>query len=187
MSRECECGAAKDPRAKKCKSCADEAKRSTGVCSIEGCELRVKTKGMCGKHYEHVRRAALTKICKIEGCGQSAVDGGGGMCPRHYQRSRRHGVTDESFLVRHPRADKKAARVADENNRRARKKNAFVEYVDPTVVWERDGGLCHICQMPADLADWHLEHVVPLVRGGEHSYANCKVSHPSCNLRKGDR
>jgi 5-methylcytosine-specific restriction endonuclease McrA len=38
-----------------------------------------------------------------------------------------------------------------------------------------------------DPANWHLDHVVPLSRGGEHSYANVQVAHPFCNLSKGPR
>lgn len=69
-------------------------------------------------------------------------------------------------------------------NHKARKKAQFVEHVDPAVVWDRDGGICHICREVADASAWHLEHVVPLARGGNHSYANTAVSHPSCNQRK---
>lgn len=77
--------------------------------------------------------------------------------------------------------------IAGTANRRARKIEAFVEHVDPAIVWERDGGICHICREPADPADWHLEHVVALAKGGEHSYANVAVSHPACNQRKGTK
>jgi hypothetical protein len=73
----------------------------------------------------------------------------------------------------------------NEAARRAQKLGQFVEYVDPAVVWARDSGICHICQTDADPDDWHLEHVVALVNGGEHSYANTAVSHPFCNLSKG--
>ncbi len=69
--------------------------------------------------------------------------------------------------------------------RRAREMEAFVEEVDRVVVWERDGGICHICQQHADVTSWHLDHVVPLAKGGKHSYANVAVSHPSCNQSKG--
>lgn len=72
-------------------------------------------------------------------------------------------------------------------NRRARKRDALVEVVHRSVVWERDEGVCHICQHPADESNWHLEHVIPLAQGGEHSYGNVAVSHPKCNLRKGSR
>lgn len=80
-----------------------------------------------------------------------------------------------------------ACRIKSRVVRRAREKNAYVEDVSPAFVWERDGGICHICDQPADPADWHLDHVVPLARGGEHSYANTAVSHPKCNLKKGAR
>jgi 5-methylcytosine-specific restriction endonuclease McrA len=71
--------------------------------------------------------------------------------------------------------------------RRARKLNAFVEDVDPTVLFERDEGLCGICGKPVDLTIAHVDHAIPLARGGEHSYANTQLAHPHCNLSKGAR
>lgn len=70
---------------------------------------------------------------------------------------------------------------------RARRRGARLEPVRRATVWHRDHGICYLCGAPADEARWHLEHVVPLALGGEHSYANVKVSHPRCNLRKGAR
>ncbi len=69
--------------------------------------------------------------------------------------------------------------------RRARLRGNFVEKIDPQLVWERDEGVCGICGEAAELSDWHLDHIVPIARGGEHSYANVQVSHPLCNCRKG--
>lgn len=77
--------------------------------------------------------------------------------------------------------------IASAENRRARKLDAFVEKVDPAIVWDRDAGICHICKTGADRNCWHLEHVVPLSKGGKHSYANTAVSHPECNRRKAAR
>lgn len=71
--------------------------------------------------------------------------------------------------------------------RRARLREAAVERVDLTAVWERDEGVCGICGEPADSLDWHLDHVIPIARGGEHSMANVQVAHPICNRRKGAR
>jgi len=68
--------------------------------------------------------------------------------------------------------------------RRARKTDAFIEAIDRQTVFSRDGGLCGICQQGVEPANWHLDHIIPLVRGGPHSYDNVQVSHPSCNLRK---
>lgn len=70
-------------------------------------------------------------------------------------------------------------------NRRARELGAFVEHVDRLAVWDRDEGVCHICHLVADPTNWHLDHVRALANGGEHSYANTAVSHPSCNQAKG--
>ena len=75
---------------------------------------------------------------------------------------------------------------AAQQRRRARKLGAFVEDVDHAVVFERDAGVCGICNLPVGLDAWHLDHIKPLSKGGEHSYANTQVSHPTCNQRKGD-
>lgn len=54
-------------------------------------------------------------------------------------------------------------------------------------VWDRDEGICGICGEKADPADWHLDHVVPISRGGGHLLNNAQVAHPMCNLRKNNR
>ena len=64
---------------------------------------------------------------------------------------------------------------------------AFVEEVYPLVVLERDDGICGICGEDVDPFDFHVDHIIPLSRGGEHSYANTQPAHPFCNLSKNDR
>lgn len=71
--------------------------------------------------------------------------------------------------------------------RRSRELNAFVEDVDRSVVFERDGGVCQICDTPIGTEKWHVDHRVPLVRGGKHSYDNVQLTHAHCNLSKGTR
>lgn len=78
-------------------------------------------------------------------------------------------------------------RRMNEAARRARKRDAFVEKIVIQVVWERDEGVCGICGKPADRESFHVDHVIPLARGGEHSYANVQVAHPFCNIKKGAR
>ena len=79
---------------------------------------------------------------------------------------------------------RRAYRRKSEAKRRALKKGACVENVDPAVVLKRDGGICGICREPIT-GEWHLDHIVPLARGGEHSYLNTQASHPFCNMSKG--
>lgn len=68
--------------------------------------------------------------------------------------------------------------------RRALQKNAFIENVHSLVLLEQADGICGICGQDVDPFDFHVDHIVPLSRGGEHSYVNTQVAHPSCNVRK---
>ena len=68
---------------------------------------------------------------------------------------------------------------------RARRQAAFVEYVDPLMLLELDDGVCGICGRDVDPAVFEVDHIVPLLRGGEHSYANTQVAHMVCNRSKG--
>lgn len=70
---------------------------------------------------------------------------------------------------------------------KAKKRSAFVESVMAEIVYDRDLGLCQICGLPVEAGEFHLDHRVPISRGGEHSYANCQTSHAVCNIRKSDR
>lgn len=87
---------------------------------------------------------------------------------------------------RNPEAVKAIARRG-QLNRRARLMQAFLEKVEPLVVLERHEGLCGICGEPVDPERFDVDHIVPLARGGEHSYANTQPAHPTCNTRKGAR
>jgi len=70
--------------------------------------------------------------------------------------------------------------------RRARLRAApVVERVYRRKVYERDGGLCYMCRQPVAFEDMHLEHKIPLSKGGEHSYTNVALSCEGCNLGKG--
>lgn len=60
-------------------------------------------------------------------------------------------------------------------------------------VFERDKWLCHICGTLIDKYlrgdAWMratLDHVIPLSKGGEHTYENTKAAHWFCNMQKGD-
>ena len=84
--------------------------------------------------------------------------------------------TEKGRIVRHNAKAK----------RRALKKGAFVENVDAQIVFERDKGICGICKLPVE-RDFDVDHIVPLSKGGEHSYSNVQLAHPKCNREKGTR
>lgn len=80
------------------------------------------------------------------------------------------------------------------HRRRARKRKAFVEEVWRPVLFERDNWTCQLCgdavnpnlKYPDPMAAT-VDHIVPLAKGGEHSYANTQLAHALCNSLKSDR
>ena len=54
-------------------------------------------------------------------------------------------------------------------------------------LWQKFNGVCHLCGEPVPLTAFHVEHVVPLARGGRDEWDNLNIAHPSCNLSKGAR
>lgn len=69
--------------------------------------------------------------------------------------------------------------------RRARFHSNFVEFVDSLILLERDDGICGICCEDVDPFEYHIDHIIPLCKNGEHSYVNTQIAHPSCNISKG--
>ena len=50
---------------------------------------------------------------------------------------------------------------------------------------EDQGGLCFYCQEP--LSEYHIEHKIPIARGGLACLYNICLSCPDCNMRKGTK
>lgn len=80
--------------------------------------------------------------------------------------------------------------------RRAKKRaNGWERYTEAQVL-EMHGAVCHICGDPIDLTldrkigneGWemslHIDHVIPISKGGPDKLSNVKPSHGKCNLKK---
>jgi 5-methylcytosine-specific restriction enzyme A len=53
-------------------------------------------------------------------------------------------------------------------------------------LWERDGGVCHICREPVNaLSLATRDHIVPLSAGGCTCSGNIALAHRGCNTRRG--
>ena len=70
--------------------------------------------------------------------------------------------------------------------RRSRLRGVLVEKVDRLALYERDGGRCHLCDRKVPRHAFHLDHLIPLSKGGPHTAQNLRVAHPSCNVRRKD-
>jgi 5-methylcytosine-specific restriction endonuclease McrA len=69
-----------------------------------------------------------------------------------------------------------------------------IEMVVAKVVYARDKWRCGLChgkvnpklRAPDPMAA-SLDHVIPISRGGSHTYANVQCAHLGCNVRKNNR
>lgn len=185
------------------------------ICIVEGCSkpVRVKMRGWCAMHYRRWQvYGFLDKpLCVCEVCGstfesynrttrfcsrkcarQPTMDRHLANCRAYHAKRKAEGwkrqVTekDRERTRRWKQANPERVRALNAK-RNAIKKGATVELVEPQVLWDRDRGVCGICGLRCDPADFHVDHIVPLASGGEHSYANTHIAHPACNLKKGTR
>ncbi|WP_354180180.1 HNH endonuclease [Arthrobacter sp. UYP6] len=83
---------------------------------------------------------------------------------------------------------------ATAHRRRAQKLGRDSEQVDRSLVFERDGFTCQLCNLPILMAEKFphpfspsLDHIIPLNKGGHHLYSNIQAAHFVCNSAKGDR
>lgn len=143
------------------------AKRTRPVCSSLGCNRWVQANGLCPVH----RRKQPDHICTLQDCGKQVH--AKGLCSYHYRK--------DKGLV--PRGRK--------HKRRARTFGVEYEPVNALKVYERDRWRCGICAKRVNKnAKWpdqmcpSLDHIIPMSRGGDHTYANTQCSHWICNVLK---
>lgn len=85
---------------------------------------------------------------------------------------------------RHPEA------VRAKAARRRALKSAYegLDYTgkDVLLLLESQAGACAYCDAPLN-ADYHVDHIMPLSRGGGNGPDNICIACPRCNMSKGDR
>lgn len=97
---------------------------------------------------------------------------------------------------------KKADNKRRDFNRRVKLMSAMVDK-DITVegLYRRDGGTCYLCGRKCNfedytvkdgafiVGDWYpsIDHVIPLAKGGLHSWNNVMLAHHRCNSEKSDK
>jgi hypothetical protein len=81
-----------------------------------------------------------------------------------------------------------------EARRRALKRAAEIEVFEHIEIFERDNWVCQLCEKSIDpTLSWpdpmsaSIDHIVPLVKHGNHTRINVQAAHLTCNIRKGSR
>jgi 5-methylcytosine-specific restriction endonuclease McrA len=80
------------------------------------------------------------------------------------------------------------------NNKNRERKLTLLDVSDGTVtleaekiLYEQQNGLCDYCGCSLEDSGKHLDHIVPISRGGLHTITNVHWTCPTCNMSKGDR
>lgn len=124
-------------------------------------------------------------------------------CGIEFDRSKRkfkHTCSDECQSVKEQTSKQKSRKSIRDRfgggkyRHRARKFGVSYEPVNRLKVFERDGWRCQICHRPTpkklcgsfDDRAPELDHIVPLSKGGEHSYRNVQCACRKCNGAKSD-
>lgn len=85
---------------------------------------------------------------------------------------------------------KDCARAKDAK-RLARRRGAGVGPVPADLIqrlYRRQLGMCPLCGLGmVGVSGAHVDHIVPVSRGGQHVESNLQLTHALCNLRKGNR
>ena len=121
------------------------------------------------------------------------------ICQRRYNEAYRkakpehHQIKDEGWYIRQ-RARMKVYQAAHPevvraavNRRRARRLAGRVEPYIIAEVCERDSWTCQICMVyVGPEAPFHIDHIVPLHKGGSDTKDNVRFTHPLCNQSRTD-
>lgn len=131
---------------------------------------------------------------------------------REYQKAHpeKRAVWSKTYSTKYPEKVRENSRRWTENNldrvreskrssqrrRKARKRENGVESYKEAQVLDLYGVTCHLCQEPIDLEaprkpgtdGWekglHIDHLVPISKGGADALDNVRPSHAACNMRK---
>lgn len=159
-----------------CKFCGGPATRSSAIiCGAENCKEAL-VREYYFKNYPHRRPEVAHKCAE---CGDEFFT--------EYGDKRRVFCSQECRNRHHCRVAKAT--------RRARICGAGkIDSIDPIKVFRRDGWKCYLCgaKTPRRLRGGvddrapELEHVVPISRGGTHTYSNVRCACRKCNQEKSD-
>lgn len=173
--------------------------RSNGQCSVDSCDRKHFANGLCGMHSQRQRRGRmdLPETLTCVRCDVSfprpyksnpdVVRFCSHECRYAQQLDDARNSTTRAAAARQWRIDNPALHKANTTRRTARRRSAGILSVtsrDIIRLVERFDGRCAYCR---ERPYQHLDHVVPIARGGRHGIGNLLPACAQCNLSKGSR
>lgn len=181
-----------------------EPHKKPDKCSALDCDRPVKARSVCTKHYKQLyRQENIEKLREQDRVAkqdfrQRNPDYGKQYYVAHTEQRRK---ATKKWAAAHSDEVKRKARDWQKANphkvrnnvarRRAAEKSSQLEKIDRLVVFERDGWVCQLCYTEVDKnlkfperGFATLDHVIPLSKGGSHTYSNVQLAHLSCNQTK---
>ena len=159
-------------------------------CTFEDCGKPHSGRGLCVGHYTQWRAGKpLTPLfeptleCSVDGCSNKHFSKS--LCRKHYSQQYRE--------------ENKATVREWEVKRRTRKKGVGYEKgISVASLRKRDGDFCFYCNTSLEFDGWDstyttatvndscatLEHIVPISKGGSHSWGNVVLACWKCNRTK---
>lgn len=145
-----------------------------------------KKKGLANQHGVTLRDYTRCKKNNGEACGRCKA------FAAKYAREYRKANPERA------KTWSKGSKSGKVNNRKRLKPGAHSSHYTRDFILKRDRHACYLCGLPVDLTashvqgqpGWelypHLDHVVPLSRGGDDTPANVRTTHAKCNYDKRD-
>lgn len=189
--------------------CSDECRRAFDRASViqKRSEARaVKTCRQCGSEFSAEKtdnQKYCSTTCRLSVYQEKAriswrakarhLDGARSCkeCGRAFHPRQTDGPGTRKTYCSQDCSDRYRKRI-DDMKRRAVKRAARVEAVDPFKVFERDRWKCQLCGVrtlrrlrgSSDDRAPELDHIVPLAKSGDHSYRNTQCACRACNRAK---
>lgn len=61
------------------------------------------------------------------------------------------------------------------------------EPINERLLWELNQRTCYLCSAAVEFGRHHVDHIIPLSKGGTTVYENLAVVHPHCNIQKASK
>jgi HNH endonuclease len=158
-------------------------------CSIDGCAGEHRAKGYCFKHYMQSKRGNLKSdatVCAHCGGSFKAGNSMAMYCSKACKLA--------AWKINKPEMHR-VSMMVHSLRRRDFLAGASVGYIDPFKVFDRDGWRCQLCgiKTPRNRRGTHyhnapeLDHILPVSKGGWHSYMNTQCACKQCNMKKNNK